>query len=190
MKKAVFFDRDGTLIEERNYLSNPDQVVLLPGSAEAIRLLHQAGFETILVTNQSGVARGYFTEEAFDQVQQRFYKLLGRQGVWIDAAYFCPHHEKGSVKKYAVACECRKPKPGMALRAAAEQHLDLSACYMIGDKRADVEFGRNFGAKRSFLVSTGYGAREDTQEFGPWAECVQSVLDAAHRILLLESGKK
>lgn len=159
-KKAVFLDRDGTIIEERNYLSDPDGVVLIPSAAGAIRKLSENGYLIIMVSNQAGVAKGKFPEEAVHQVNQRVQQLLQQEGASIDAMYYCPHHPDGIVEPYHKVCNCRKPAPGMGLLAAKEHDIDLSMSYMIGDKALDVLFGRNCGMKNAFLVSTGYGKEE------------------------------
>lgn len=163
-RKAVFLDRDGTLIVERNYLGDPAGVVLLDGVPQALKQLADAGFFLVMVTNQSGVARGFFTMEDVEKVNDRVQELLSKEGVRLDAVYVCPHHEQGTVLEYAVPCACRKPNPGMALAAAEDWNLDLSASYMIGDKPADVSFGRNFGARESYLVRTGYGAEAENTD--------------------------
>lgn len=186
MKKAVFFDRDGTIIEEQNYLSDPKKVQLIPKAAEAIGLLRSAGFKTILVSNQSGVARGYFGIHDVEQVNARLQELLLEKKTKLDAVYFCPHYEGGTVPEFSIACNCRKPRPGMAIQAIKEQCLNPRHCYMVGDKLADIEFGQNFGAKWSFLVRTGHGAAERIPDSYVKAECVPTVFEAVQRILELE----
>ncbi len=181
MRKAVFLDRDGTVIEERNYLSDPEQVQLIDGAAEAVRALSEAGYLIVLVSNQSGVARGYFTEEDVQAVNRRVCSEIEKRGAGLDAVYYCPHYEKGSVAEYAVACGCRKPKAGMGIRAAAEHDIDLSESYMIGDKPSDVEFGRNCGMRNAFLVSTGHGAGQETG--GGYGIMTKDIGEAAQYIL-------
>lgn len=147
MRRFVAFDRDGTLIVDKNYLSDPEQVELLPGAREAMDALRQAGYGIVVVTNQSGVGRGYFTMQDVDAVNARLRSLLGE----FDGIYACPHGPEDG-------CECRKPKPGMLLQASRELSFDLSECTVIGDKDVDVDLARNAGA-RAVLVTTGYGAR-------------------------------
>ncbi len=181
MKKAVFLDRDGTIIEEKNYLQDPDQVVLIAGAAKAISLLSQKGYYIILVSNQSGVARGYFTEKDVIRVNQRVQELLQEQGASIDAMYYCPHHPEGSIAKYKIDCNCRKPKPGMGIQASRELDLELSNCFMIGDKAADVEFAINCGMKNGFLVATGHGKEQDLP--GEYGKRAADILQAAKMII-------
>ena len=179
-KRAVFLDRDGTIIEDRDYLSSPEGVVLIPGAAEAIRTLSQRGYYIVMVSNQSGVARGMFPESAVWRTNRRVQELLEREGARIDAVYYCPHYVHGSVARYAVECSCRKPLPGMGLRAAAEHDIDLGQSYMIGDKQADVEFARNCGMKTAFLVSTGHGAGVALE--GRYGRTAKDILHAAGMI--------
>ncbi len=155
-REAVFLDRDGTLIAEVNYLSHPEQVRLLPGAANAVRALNTAGMLVIVVTNQAGVARGYFPESRIAEVHARLAELLAEHGACIDAFYYCPHHATEGVGEYRVECECRKPKPGMLLTAAREWNIDLARSWMVGDKPSDAEAGIAAGC-RAILVQTGHG---------------------------------
>ncbi|MBM3979152.1 MAG: HAD family hydrolase [Planctomycetes bacterium] len=150
-REAVFFDRDGTLIEEAHYLADPDCVRLIPGAADAVRALNAAGALVIVVTNQSGVARGYFPESRVDEVHERLSRLLAEFGAKVDAYYYCPHHETTG------SCDCRKPKPGMLLTAARDFDIDLARSWMIGDKACDAGAGVAAGC-RTLLVRTGHGA--------------------------------
>lgn len=178
-RRAVFLDRDGTLIEERNYLSDPDNVKLIDGAPEALKALAGAGFLLLMVTNQSGVARGYFTMEDVIKVNNQVEKLLERKGAYLDGAYVCPHYEKGVIPEYAIRCNCRKPRPGLALKAVKDWDLDLSMCYMIGDKLADVEFGLNIGAKSSYLVQTGHKIETNSNS----GIIVKSIFEAGQDII-------
>lgn len=151
-RRFVMLDRDGTIIVERHYLSRPDQVELLPGSASGLRAMRNMGCGLLVLTNQSGIGRGYFDMEALKKVNGRMAELLAAEGVELDGIYFCPHTpEQG--------CECRKPAIGLALQAAADHGFDLATGFVVGDKRCDVDLGRNIGA-RSILVRTGYGNEE------------------------------
>ncbi len=157
MRPAVFLDRDGTLNEEVDYLHRPEELVLIPGAAEAVARLTAAGIPVVVVTNQSGIGRGYYGWEDFAAVMVRMEALLGEAGARLDAVYASPHHEKG-VGDYADPDHPeRKPNPGMLIRAAREHGLDLSRSWMVGDKDIDVQAGHNAGC-RSVLVRTGYGA--------------------------------
>jgi D-glycero-D-manno-heptose 1,7-bisphosphate phosphatase len=153
-RSAVFLDRDDTLIKDKVYLSDPDGIELLPGAAEAVRLINEAGLPAILVTNQSGVARGLFDEERVHEIHLRLMAELAERGARIDAVYFCPHHAEGTVPEYAVKCQCRKPAPGMLLQAARDFGLDLPACFMIGDKPEDVRAIHHVGGK-GVLIDMG-----------------------------------
>lgn len=158
-RKAVFLDRDGTLIQDKDYLQDPAQVVLEQGAAEAVARLNRNDFAVILVTNQSGVARGYFTEEDVVAVHQRLGELLAAENARLDAMYYCPHYPEGIVQEYRQSCGCRKPATGMFQRASQEWGIDLARSYMIGDKLTDIEAARNAGLA-GVLVRTGYGEDE------------------------------
>jgi D-glycero-D-manno-heptose 1,7-bisphosphate phosphatase len=166
---GVFLDRDGTVTEEVGYVNHPSRLALIPGAAEGIRALNRAEVPVILATNQAGVARGYFTEDLVKEVLQRLQELLAVQGAKLDALYYCPHHPSVGPAPYRRECDCRKPKPGMLLRGAAEFGLDLSRCFVVGDKISDVEFAHKAGA-RGVLVLTGYGLGEYTYQSQDWRE--------------------
>jgi D-glycero-D-manno-heptose 1,7-bisphosphate phosphatase len=158
LKPTIFLDRDGVVIEDSHYLGNSARVRLVPGAAETIAELNRAGWAVVIVTNQSGVARGLFPLEAVGAVHDRLAELLREYGARIDAFHFCPHHPEADVPTFRVECECRKPKPGMLCRAAAELGLDLAESWMIGDRESDLEAGVAAGC-RTVLVRTGYGSR-------------------------------
>lgn len=155
VRKAIFLDRDGTVIEEAEYLSDPARLKLLPEAARALRLLKDAGFLLVVVTNQSGVARGYFNLETVELLNDTLNERLSGEGVAIDRFYVCPHHPEITGE-----CGCRKPMPGMLQKAAAELDVDLSASWMVGDKACDIEAGLAAGVKTA-LVLTGYGQKEE-----------------------------
>jgi D-glycero-D-manno-heptose 1,7-bisphosphate phosphatase len=160
MSAAVFLDRDGTLIEEVGYLDRPSRVALFPWTVGAIRALNRAAIPVVLITNQSGVARGFFTEAVVDAVHRHIADLLEAGGARIDAYYYCPHHRDGSVAEYTRACECRKPGRGLVDRAVREHGVDPTASFTIGDRWLDVALARSIGG-RGVLVRTGYGADEE-----------------------------
>lgn len=145
--KAVFLDRDGTLIEHYDYLTDPDQVKLLSHTAPALRLLKDRGFYLVLVTNQSAVARGMLTEKKLLEIHDRLKTLLAEQGVYLDQIYYCPFHPEAAVQKYRRESDLRKPAPGMLLTAADELDLDLSQCWTVGDDDRDIEAGRRAGCR-------------------------------------------
>lgn len=145
LRPAVFLDRDGTIIEDADYLTSADQLRLLPGAARAMRRLKEAGFLLIVVTNQSAVARGWLDEAAIPGIHRELDRMLSADGVPADAYYHCPHLPGGSVPEYGVECDCRKPAPGMLLRAAADRQVDLERSYMVGDSMRDVRAGQAVG---------------------------------------------
>ena len=149
--KAVFLDRDGTLITNRHYGADPDEIELIDGVVEGLLRLREAGYRLVLVSNQSGVARGYFDEAAVACMHYRLQRMLDTYGAALDGLEYCPHHPEGIVSPYAVECACRKPAPGMLRRAARKHGVNLSASWMVGDIKDDVEAGRRAGA-RTILV--------------------------------------
>jgi D-glycero-D-manno-heptose 1,7-bisphosphate phosphatase len=157
LKSAVFLDRDGVVIEDGHYLGDSSRIRLVPGSAEAIAALNQAGWLVVIVTNQSGVARGVFTIESVDEVHMQLSELLRGFGAKVDAYRFCPHHPEALNPEYRLACDCRKPRPGMLLSAARELGVELESSWMIGDRTTDLEAGVAAGC-RTVLVRTGYGS--------------------------------
>lgn len=166
-KWGVFLDRDGTLTEEVGYVNHPSRLALIPGAAEGVRLLNVAAVPALLATNQAGVARGYFTEDLVKVVLARLEALLAAQGAHLDAMYYCPHHPKVGPEPYRQSCDCRKPKPGMLLRGSREFALDITRCYVVGDKISDVGFAHSVGAK-GVMVLTGYGLGEYTYQREDW----------------------
>jgi histidinol-phosphate phosphatase family protein len=157
MSRAVFLDRDGTLVEEVPYLHEPERVVLLPGAAAALRALAGAGFALVVVTNQAGVARGYYDEAAVAATHLRLAELLAAEDVTLNGAWYCPHHPDGAVPAYARACPGRKPRPGMLHAAAAALGLDLTRSWLVGNHPDDAAAARAAGATPLF-VTTGDGA--------------------------------
>jgi D-glycero-D-manno-heptose 1,7-bisphosphate phosphatase len=168
MAKAVFLDRDGTLIRNVPYCSDPAKVEILPGVAQSLRKLKEHGFKLVVVTNQSGIGRGYFQEEAFWKVQAAFEQQAGPE--MIDATYFCADHP-------AQATDRRKPGPGMLIEAANDLGLNLAACFMVGDSTSDVEAGLSAGVKRTILIgSEEKEPREGVWTVGTFAEAVEFIL--------------
>jgi D-glycero-D-manno-heptose 1,7-bisphosphate phosphatase len=157
---AVFLDRDGTLIEEVGYLDRVERVELYPWSIDAVRVLSRAGLRLILVSNQSGVARGFFTEAVVEEIHRHMASLLEAGGARIDAYYYCPHHPDGSVEGYKQRCACRKPGRGLVDRAIEEFGIDPAQSFVVGDRWVDVELAQAVGS-RAVLVRTGYGTTEE-----------------------------
>jgi D-glycero-D-manno-heptose 1,7-bisphosphate phosphatase len=153
---ALFLDRDGVIVEEAEYLSDPAQLCLIPGAGAAIARVNARGIPVIVVTNQAGVARGYFPEERVGEVHERLSALLAAHGAHIDRYYYCPHHPTAGSGAYGRPCSCRKPEPGMLLQAARDFDLDLARSFLVGDKISDLEAGLAAGC-RTILVGTGYG---------------------------------
>jgi len=158
-KPAVFLDRDGTINVERDYLYRPEDFCFIDGADTAIRQLNDAGFLVVVVTNQSGVARGYYREEDVDVLHAYLSQRLAEVGGHVDAYYYCPHHPRSGQPPYVQECDCRKGKPGMLLQAAREFDIDLARSWMVGDKKADVDAGLAAGC-RPVLVRTGHGESE------------------------------
>jgi D-glycero-D-manno-heptose 1,7-bisphosphate phosphatase len=154
MAVAAFVDKDGTLVENVPYNVDPARILLLPGAAEGVRALYETGYCVIVVSNQSGVAQGLFTEAALDPVAQRLHALLRACGVPLTGFYYCPHHPQGTVSAYAKPCRCRKPGPGLIECAAREHSIDLQRSWMIGDILDDVEAGRRAGCQ-TLLIDNG-----------------------------------
>jgi len=160
--RAVFIDRDGTLIDEVGYLDRVERVAMYPWSIDAVRLLNRAGLAVIMVSNQSGVARGFFTEAVVDDVHRHIASLLAEGGARVDAYYYCPHHPDGKVAAYTHRCECRKPGRGLVDRAVAQFGVDPTRSFVVGDRWVDVELAARVGA-HGVLVRTGYGLTEETR---------------------------
>jgi D-glycero-D-manno-heptose 1,7-bisphosphate phosphatase len=163
--KAVFLDRDGTLIVERGYITVPDGVELIPGAAAAVARLREAGWKVFVVTNQGCVAKGMITEDELGLIHFRMVSMLAEQGAQVDGVYYCPHHPDGDQIQYAVECDCRKPRPGLLERAAGEHDIELAESIMIGDTLRDLEAGRGAGTK-GVLVLTGKGGATAAEEHG------------------------
>jgi D-glycero-D-manno-heptose 1,7-bisphosphate phosphatase len=174
-RPAVFLDRDGTIIVDRDYPDDPDAVALIPGAAAAIVKLRENGLLTIMITNQSGIGRGLITDVAYQAVQARMEDLLARDGATLDGAYYCPH-----APDLLPPCDCRKPRTGLYLRAAEEHGIDLAASYFIGDRMRDVLPGATFGG-------TGYlvrGTEEvDEADLPPGTRSVASLAEATELLL-------
>ncbi len=181
---AVFLDRDGTLIRDVGYLQDPSQIQFLPGVLEALRLLQQTGLHLVLVSNQSGIARGYFTPQTLQAVQNHLEALLRKAGIQLSGWYYCPHHPEAALREYRQNCFCRKPAPGMLFRAARDFHLDLKRSYLVGDKLSDIQAGQAAGVF-SILVRTGYGEPElaRSHEAGVVPDAVAEDLLAAARMI-------
>ena len=199
-RRAVFIDRDGTISEEVGYVNHPSRYRVFPYAAEAIKLLNEAGWRAILVTNQAGVARGYFTEDLIKLVHDILRQELERNGarlVIINARKVtsrgdedCPHHPSVGTPPFKVACDCRKPKPGLIERAARDFDLDLAQSWMVGDRYGDVELARNAGVRSAFVLS-GYGRGEWEYQRATWQHepdlIADDLLAAVRKIIAQEA---
>ena len=187
-RPAVFLDRDGVINRDHAYVHRWEDFEFMPGAVDAMRRLQQAGFALVVVTNQSGLARGYYSPEQFDDLTKQMCAHLVQEGVELLGVYHCPHHPKGVVEGLAKDCDCRKPEPGMILQAAQDHGLDLGASVMVGDKRSDIEAARAAGVGKAYLVTDrGAGAASSQDEaaqtdvvpdacFADLADCVNSLL--------------
>ncbi len=181
-RKAVFLDRDGTIIHDQHYGCDPDAIRLADGAIEGLRLLQGLGYRLVVITNQSGVARGFFTEDDLALMHQRLAEILAAEGINISAFYHCPHHPDGSVAGYRLACDCRKPRPGMILRACADLGIEPSRSWMVGDILDDVEAGKTAGC-RAVLIDLGTEGEPQSPERTP-EYVAANLLDAACHISL------
>jgi D-glycero-D-manno-heptose 1,7-bisphosphate phosphatase len=182
MSLAVFLDRDGTINKEVGYLDDPADLHLIPGAAKAIRLLNEAGIPTIVVSNQAGVGRGYFSATTVTAIHEQLAKQLAVQGAHLNDIYYCPHHPNEG-------CDCRKPKSGMLLQAAQEHSIDVRQAFVVGDKASDLDAGRRVGC-RTVLVLTGYGeqARKTFDGAGFEPDYISAHLYDAVKWILKEEG--
>ena len=189
-RKAVFLDRDGTINVDVGYPRRWDQVQIYPYAFDAVRKLREAGFLIVVVTNQSGVGRGFLTEADLAEIHGRMAAEFARRGAPLDAFYHCPHYAASEIAEYGIDCSCRKPEPGMGLRAAADLSLDLGRSYMVGDKAEDVLFGTNLGAT-PILVRTGYGPSVESRlaELGAAPAFVADDLAAAAEWILAREAR-
>ena len=187
-KRAVFLDRDGTINVEVQYLSDVADFQFIPGVPWALKRLKDAGFLLVVVTNQSGIGRGYYDEAALESIHDHMHADLASYGIAIDACYFCPHHPEHATGEYRQECDCRKPLPGMLQQAAQDLDIDLASSYMIGDKLADVEAGINAGCT-SLMVLTGYGSSQVSQ-LPEGVNAYSDLQTAADAILALEAGSQ
>ena len=171
MTRLALLDRDGTINVEKHYLSSPEQIELLPRSAEAIRLLKQLGLTVVVVTNQSGIGRGYFDIKTLEQIHKKLSQLLAEQDAVLDGIYACPHRPEDE-------CVCRKPNPGLAQEAAEEFRTSMTSAFVIGDNVGDIEMGKQVGAV-TILVRTGYGTQVEAEEMAQPDYVVEDLFDAA-----------
>ena len=192
MNRAVFLDRDGTVNEEMGYINHLSRFRIFDYTFDAIKIFNNLRFKVIIITNQSGVARGYFDERLLGKVHKKLLEQAKENHAHIDKIYYCPHHKNGIVEKYKIDCECRKPKPGMLLRAQQELNISLENSYLIGDRYKDIEFAYKNGIK-SILVKTGYGLGEYSFQREEWLHepdfIKDNLLEAAYLIEDIETSR-
>jgi len=181
-QRAVFLDRDGTINVEKSYLINVDEFEFIHGVPEALKKLQDAGFLLVVVTNQAGIARGYFSSEQVEKLNSYMAGLLEQYGVTLAGIYFCPHHPTCGQGEYLVDCDCRKGKPGMLLQAANELSIDLTTSFMVGDKLADIQAGQAAGCK-AYLVKTGYGKDFEMRAVASGAIVAEDLVVVADQIV-------
>ncbi len=184
MKKnnsAVFLDRDGTINKEVGYLDSLEQLRIFPAAFDAVRMINEAGMKVVVVTNQSGIARGFFDEDFVNTVHAKINEIFRERGAFIDRFYYCPHHRTEGIGKYRISCNCRKPAPGMLIKASEELDIDLPGSYVVGDMAKDIELANNVRAK-GILVRTGYGKSVKTSDIKT-VYIARDILDAAEWIM-------
>lgn len=177
---AIFLDRDGTMNVDRGYVHEIDNFQFIDGAIEAMRELKKMGFALVMVTNQSGIARGIFTEDTFMQLTEWMDWSLADREVDLDGIYYCPHHPEAVVEEYRQTCDCRKPQPGMLLSAQKELHIDMAASYMVGDKIDDMLAGKAAGVGTKVLVRSGKPVTEAGENAADWV--IDSLADLPSRI--------
>ncbi len=191
MKKntAIFLDRDGTINDEVGYLDHADKLRIIPAAFEAIRLINQSGMKAVVVSNQAGIAKGFFTEKFVRKTNEQIQSALLERGAFIDRFYFCPHHPTDGIDPYRRICDCRKPEPGLLHQAAGDLDIDLARSYMIGDRYRDIETAHRVGVK-GVLVLTGYGqdlmqdaGPDEANEINRPDHIAQNILDAVQWIM-------
>ncbi len=176
--KAVFLDRDGTINVDKGYVYKIEDLEILPNVVEGLKLLRQAGYKLIIITNQSGIARGYYTEEDYFRFKKEMHEKLKEHEIFINAEYFCPHHPNGTIEKYKSDCDCRKPKTGMLEQAARDFNLNLRESWMIGDSLRDIQTGKNAGCRTIHIL-----IREEKNLVKEAEFVARDMLEAAHYIL-------
>jgi len=184
MNKAVFLDRDGVITEDPpHYAHRVDQVRIIPGGGEAIRLLNEWGYLVIVVSNQSGVAKGYYGERDIELFNEEMKRQLSLEGAHIDALYYCPHHPEGTVKELCKSCTCRKPQPGMLIQAAEEHQINLKTSFLVGDKFSDIVAGNSVKC-RTIFVLTGHGMDEVSHLKGSTVPVAVNLLNAVKEYII------
>jgi D-glycero-D-manno-heptose 1,7-bisphosphate phosphatase len=182
MNKAVFMDRDGTIIEDIGYLNHPGAIQFIPGSIDAIKKLNASGYKVIVITNQAGVARGLVSENMLQTIDKTLHKWLLSSGAHLDGIYYCPHHPEHGYYPYKQICECRKPHPGLIKKAQRDFNIDLAQSYMVGDKATDIEAGQKAGVKTIHVLSGRGKDEKDKIKIAP-DHTAQNLTDAVNWII-------
>lgn len=188
MRAAIFLDKDGTLIEDVPYNCDVTRMHLMAGAAEGLSRFFGAGYRIVVISNQSGIAHGFFSEQALKDTERHLRRLLRTVGVPLDGFYYCPHHPEGRIERYAIACPCRKPRPGLLLRAAADHRIDIERSWMVGDILDDVEAGHRAGCKTLF-IHNGHETEWDFSSARRPEVCCYDLAQAASVILAKDSRK-
>lgn len=186
--KAIFLDKDGTLIENIPYNVNPDLIQFCEGALEGLKILNQAGYQLFIITNQSGIARGYFLEDALKPVEGHLRKRLSEININLAGFYYCPHHPEGTISEFSIDCDCRKPQPGLLKKAAIEHHLNLSQSWLIGDILHDIEAG-NLAGCRTILINNGNETEWQLSQTRLPHHLVNNLTEAARIITAFDQGK-
>jgi D,D-heptose 1,7-bisphosphate phosphatase len=189
MNKAVFLDKDGTLIIDIPYNADPDRITLCNDCINGLKRLQEKNYLLILITNQAGVAHGYFKEDALLLVEKKIRMMLNNYGIMLSGFYYCPHHPQGKIEPYAIDCDCRKPKSGLLLKAATELKIDLSASWMIGDILNDIEAGNSAGCK-SILIDIGNETEWLMNEIRRPIVKVRNIDEAAEYIISIKKDER
>jgi D-glycero-D-manno-heptose 1,7-bisphosphate phosphatase len=184
MNKAVFLDRDGVITQDPpHHAHRIDQLALIEGSGSAIKMLNDENFRVIIITNQAGVAKGFYNENDIEIFNQAMIEQLKPFNAHIDAIYYCPHHPEAEVKKYRIDCNCRKPRPGMLIEGGTKYNIDFKSSFLVGDKWSDIEAGRSLGCK-TILVKTGHGLLEYETKKCPVDYVAADLLHAVQNFIL------
>jgi D-glycero-D-manno-heptose 1,7-bisphosphate phosphatase len=187
LKKAIFLDRDGVINSEKNYVHRIEDFSFIPGAIPALKLLQDMDFCLVIITNQAGIARGYYTESDFLKLMDFVSLQLEDHGINILATYHCPHHPLGEIPELSINCLCRKPQPGMLLKAISDFQIDISQSVVIGDKCSDIEAGRAAGIGKAIIVRSGHPLTAKSEQVAD--HCCNDLLNAAQLIKLLEENK-
>jgi len=187
MNKAIFLDRDGVINEDLDYVYKVEDLKFIPRAVDGLKLLNELKYKLIIVTGQSGIGRGYYSEESMDKFHEHMLQILRKEGIVINAIYFCPHHAEKGIGKYKIECECRKPKTGMIDNAKKDFDIELKESYIIGDKTDDIVMGKNAGCK-TILVLTGKAGNDKNYDVKP--DFIAKDLYHAAKLILKFEGKK